>query len=357
MIELVYNNLTEELNTPKSLSANKDGKFFDHHFQSTTGDNLTELSGRICYDSCVMEKSRNSVDYHKHINEVKHTSVQGHFNQVVEIQTINNQINDFILWSCLDRPGVYVSLNPQNNNVRISSNLRSANEWSKFNNRIISPDIQNDLGAAIQSLFKQKCPLTLSHLNIQESNFIGKIVLPIWPEEKWLTFYINNVSRGLSHELVRHGYMTGISQRSTRYVDESESNWIYHPLEQKYKDYMPINEITEHENTSKQLYFNIQSKLEKCLIDNGIDKFSARKQSRGAARGHLGNALSTELIWSSSLSEIKEIIRQRASDGADAEIRLFGDQLYEIANKCYPEEFTDYKTKPSPDGIGYSISV
>jgi thymidylate synthase (FAD) len=49
-------------------------------------------------------------------------------------------------------------------------------------------------------------------------------------EHAQYSFFISGVSRGLTHELVRHRVGVAISQRSTRYVDESDSEWIRHPL-------------------------------------------------------------------------------------------------------------------------------
>ena len=43
------------------------------------------------------------------------------------------------------------------------------------------------------------------------------------------TFLVEGVSRNLSHELIRHHVGTAISQRSTRYCDESESVTVRHP--------------------------------------------------------------------------------------------------------------------------------
>jgi thymidylate synthase (FAD) len=53
-------------------------------------------------------------------------------------------------------------------------------------------------------------------------------------EHAQFTFFITGVSRGLTHELVRHRVGVAISQRSTRYVDEDESPWILHPLLEQY---------------------------------------------------------------------------------------------------------------------------
>ena len=65
--------------------------------------------------------------------------------------------------------------------------------------------------------------------------------------EKWLSLYIYG-SRGLTHELVRHGDFTSISQRSTRFVNESKSPWTLHPLIQMYtREASKVEQMIAHE--------------------------------------------------------------------------------------------------------------
>jgi thymidylate synthase (FAD) len=180
------------------------------------------------------------------------------------------------------------------------------------------------------------------------------------------TFFITGVSRGLSHELVRHAIGIGISQRSTRYVDESESPWIMHPLLAQYIDDMratpgldirpELHEIEESirltVRMAQETYRLIVERLVNYQIENGVDKFNARKQARGAARGFLGNALETELIWSANVRALRWVISQRASAAADAEIRALGMELLKIGQRELPQYFMDYLISDSPDGLG-----
>lgn len=362
-IQLVYrNDIPNELKIPKEVLP-ESGVPFGHHFQSTPQDNLIELAGRICYDSCKSEKTRSSADYHKHINEVGHGSVQEHCNLTFETE----YPLESVLIACVNRPGVWIDRNQNSAAIRITTNMRAIKEWPLWRSRLAQFG-SGFIGWDIQTKAKKYAPLTLADITSHNLSASIIAVKPIFPEEIWLSFYISEVSRGLSHEWVRHKYQTAISQRSTRYVDESESNWVWHPLILKYQkkienslhnwacyDKWVLETLSQNINAAQGYYETMVSVIERELVSEGVDKFTARKQARGAARGVLGNALSTEMIWSGSLAQIIRIIKQRATEAADAEIRLLANELYEIVQPLYPQYFVGCTTKPCPDGIGYSV--
>jgi thymidylate synthase ThyX len=99
----------------------------------------------------------------------------------------------------------------------------------------------------------------------------------------------------------------------------------------------------------------VRDTLEPWLIAKGVDKFTARKQARGAARGYLGNALQTEMVWTVNVRAFKGILKQRASAAADAEIRILANRLYECALPYWPAYLGHLKQRPCPDGLGYEL--
>jgi flavin-dependent thymidylate synthase len=364
-IKLVYrNDVPSELLIPKEVLP-ENGVPFSHHFQSTPQDNLIELAGRVCYDSCKSEKTRSSTDYHKHINDVNHGSVQEQCNLVFEI----NLPYDLIASVIINRPGVFL-YDRDFGTSTVVANIRAIKEWSVFNS-ITSKKEQHRLlahaiGDAIKYTAREICPLALSdwaklHRDSFDMSWCADLVLPSNSDEVWLSFHIDTVSRGLSHEWVRHKFQTAISQRSTRYVDESDSEWVWHPLLDNIPtDYMRDRSLTDYclkdvEILCKDTYNELVERSENYLIINGVDKFTARKQARGAARGVLGNSLATEMIWSGSLAQIIRIIKQRATEAADAEIRLLANELYEIVQPLYPQHFLNTEKKPCQDSIGYEV--
>jgi len=183
------------------------------------------------------------------------------------------------------------------------------------------------------------------------------------------TFFISRVSRGFSHEWVRHHVGCSPSQRSTRYVDESEGFWVPHPLlvkifEMEMDAYVAegatgtLAKIGSLEDEwqclieiSRRFYRHAVEKSEAYLKNRGVDALSARKQARGAARGALGNALETELCWTGNVEAIRHAIMQRASAAADAEARAVAIEILRIMRVELPA-FFGFNIESSPDGIG-----
>lgn len=175
-------------------------------------------------------------------------------------------------------------------------------------------------------------------------------------EHAQYTFFIGGVSRGLTHEHVRHRIGVAISQRSTRYVDESKSPWIEHPLFLEQTDVEDDTDLLGMWNDAKkqcqEVYDEIVTTLEQLMHKRGVDKLTARKQARGAARGILGNALETELVWSANVRALRHYIDMRASPAADAEIRAVAVAILRIMKEELPVYFGCYEIRASPDGIG-----
>lgn len=371
----------------------------EDQLQGTPAERLTELAGRVCYDSLGKGRPSFSVDgtegYHDHIKQVKHGSVQEHFNFTIEIPlgTSEHLLNDdlsvdnrSLLFGqcCCNRPGVMMfnAIHPRG--VRLTVNLRSVTEWLRWEQVLygrVNPTAMQFAGM-LHRLGHEIAP----HIVPDRPEYDGEIVSvagmaseivfdelqqasivePTTDHERWVSMYMTG-SRGLSHELVRHGDFTAISQRSTRYVDESKGDWIQHPLMAVYEnevrpvvrgveaaDYVFAEEHRTHAiRDCRKVYDETVRILEPWLIARGIDKTSARKQARGAARGYLGNALQTELIFSASVSQWKWMLNQRASVFADAEIReLFCKSLVELTKSRYSGRFEKWSIEASPDGIG-----
>lgn len=320
-----------------------------HQLLGSDLDNLVELSGRACYDSLGAEKSRNSQDYHQHIIDVNHGSVQEHATVTAKVCGLTEASYLDLLETLLNRPGVYYDID----NQTITANLRAIREWNCH-----GKEVRIAIGTQLKNLAKSVAPLVMSDWEERYSTWDIKLVPADTVNSVWLSYYIHNVSRGLTHELVRHKYQTAVSQRSTRYVDESHSELIEHPLIGLFKEkygYGDRRFEAETEQNARLAYQQTVVTLEPFLIASGVDKFTARKQARGAARGYLGNALSTELIFSASLAQWIRMLKQRATQHADAEIRLLFNEIYLDLKDRYPGQFNGCTTIDCPDGIGFEL--
>ena len=173
-------------------------------------------------------------------------------------------------------------------------------------------------------------------------------------EHAQFSFRIRGVSRALTHELVRHRVGVAISQRSTRYVDESEAYVVRHPAAAALSD-ATVAEAERAIRSARFAYQLIADDVEAGLLANGVDKATARKQARGAARLILPNGIETELIWSANIRTLRHVVEMRADDAADAEIRALGIALLGIMQVEAPAYFKGYEVVEAADGIGLVV--
>jgi len=373
--ELVWDG-TDEIRIPSRMGAPRKGQM-----QGSPAEQLTELSGRVCYDSLGSKRSRDSAEYIKHILQVGHYSIAEHYNATLLIEGRRPGFIDMLSFVMLNRPWVWVTpLSPTA--AKITLNIRVAMEfdrWSKTLSEMIPDYPINEamhLGAVIRSCFAELCPRLVStphtaavSMAIEQLDLTAtEIVEPETDAEKWITVYTYG-SRGYSHELVRHGDFSAMSQRSTRYCNESDSPWTLHPLIQQYlEESEPTEALIAGEGLkafigdAKGLYKMWVKKLMpfiKAKIDpeDLYAKTTARKQARGAARGLLGNALETELIFSASVMQWRHIFRMRAAAAADGEIRVAAcAALKACKSSRYGDRFSDLNLTEASDGTGFMLS-
>jgi len=362
--------------------------------QGSNEEKLCELAGRICYDS--LGGGRNSEAYWQHIREVGHLSVIEHarFTVAFDIRSLADAL------AFLNRKGVWVNIEENHlpahanepDTLRATVNLRTLLEWNKWTERIGGPYKSNGdrVGQALYSVVQPFVPLILPIDDprvVPQGNSMrlpARLVAPKDNEERYVSLYLSG-SRGFSHEQVRH--RMSMSQRSTRYVDENESPYVEHPNTVQLLDRLNRNEsrgqyekikgaLDKAKDTAREAYVLLAAQLESALFDQmvvqkGVDrieveadrklmvamcKSTARKQARGAARGYLGNALLTEMIYTASVAEWRGIIALRLHEAADAEIRvLYAEVLRELKRSQYAREFNDMNMIPSPDGLGWVL--
>ncbi|MFW5839712.1 MAG: FAD-dependent thymidylate synthase [Planctomycetota bacterium] len=321
-------------------------------------DNLVELAGRVCYDSLGGKRSRPSDSYHAHIIQVGHGSVWEHANLTFQTSPISLEMRGRIALACANRPGLFLRAgnDAQTRPLRLTANLRTIREWFDWPTPC---QVGTDLGSQLQTLAIDKAPLVCQQLSppAVQHDFGLELVAPETDDEIWISLHIADVSRGFSHELVRHGDWTAISQRSTRFVNEAKSPWCWHPLQEKflYGDGELTAQIEQVQEAARLAYDDVVGKIQRGLEQEGVDAFTARKQARGAARGLLGNALETQLIFSANLAQWKRMILMRASAAADAEIRRVFDEVYALLKKLYPNRMAGFATRSCPDKIGQEV--
>ena len=192
--------------TEQKLHVRPDDKACPHQLTGTEHDNLIEYAGRICYDSLGSEKTRSSVDYHQHINDVGHTSVQEH-----SWHTFKSYIGGFNPQGLLSmflmlggRKGVEISVFDEF--LLCSMNARCLNEFTQARCWLKKDFDKTKIHQMFLSQLAKRIPVSLRHhfdnidlsqLTINKNlQLINDESLP--PEHTFVSYVVSGVSRGLT---------------------------------------------------------------------------------------------------------------------------------------------------------------
>jgi thymidylate synthase (FAD) len=165
------------------------------------------------------------------------------------------------------------------------------------------------------------------------------------------SFYIKGISRACSHELVRHRHFS-YSQRSTRYVDESDCNFIVPDCIADDTEALKIFE--EAVLTCQEAYRRLFEVLGRKFA-HVEDRTLRRKMVRQAARSVLPNATETALVMTGNFRAWRHFIRLRASRYADPEIRRLAIVILRELQRIAPAVFGDFQIVPLPDGTEEAV--
>lgn len=161
------------------------------------------------------------------------------------------------------------------------------------------------------------------------SNILEKEHFSIF-EHASVTFYVDGVSRNLSHELIRHRHLS-FSELSQRYVNMSDANVVMPPA---YREVEP--DLPEKGKLRPDLVAEYNHNVS-LLEESGIKG----KKARQAARYGLPSAMETKFVVSGNLRAWRDILPKRLSQQADAEMQQFAKKVWEILSAEYPNTFAD----------------
>jgi len=151
------------------------------------------------------------------------------------------------------------------------------------------------------------------------------------------TFYVEGVSRALTHELVRSRFLV-FSQESQRYVRPDFQDIALPPLVMDPDHGDIMDEIIEAYMESLRVYEGILDKLK----ERGVPK----KQRQEVARAVLPNCTPTSMTLSGNHRAFRDFIKQRYHVAADAEIREFAGALLKELRDLAPNTYQDIPEKP-----------
>jgi len=137
------------------------------------------------------------------------------------------------------------------------------------------------------------------------------------------SFRISDVSRSLTHQLVRHR-LASFTQKSQRYVDERNFTFVEPPK-------------VEENPEAHKIYVNFMN-----IVRETYKKLRDLKIPKEDARFVLPNATTTEIVITANLREWRHIVELRGSEHAQWEIRRMTIEILKILKREAPTVFEDF---------------
>jgi thymidylate synthase (FAD) len=174
-----------------------------------------------------------------------------------------------------------------------------------------------------------------------------------------ISVFVEGISRGCSHEAVRHRAGWAYSQRSTRYVDEGECSVVLEPYmadlyERRQKDLESFDRtillrpdemilIDRYCNSLRNSVNEYRFAVDKLLglAPTDLKPRDKRKWARGKARQLLPIALETRMTVTANLRAWRHFLVARSSRYAEPEIRRLANAIYDQIMGYAPSVFED----------------
>lgn len=163
-------------------------------------------------------------------------------------------------------------------------------------------------------------------------------------EHAMLNFIFADVSRVVTHELVRHRTGTAISQESLRFV-RLDTLSAYVPLHIRESE----SGMEVFVRTFEELE-RIQRELAALYAIDDEKKFDVKKKLTSAFRRMAPIGVATTIGWSCNFRTLRHVIEMRTDPHAEEEIRFLFGKVYHLVKNRYPNLFADYE-ETDADGL------
>jgi thymidylate synthase (FAD) len=177
--------------------------------------------------------------------------------------------------------------------------------------------VRNDHEAYLQNILRQ------AHGSVLEHAMFG--------------FVLHNVSRVVTHELVRHRPGVAISQESLRFVRLADLPFWFPDWAQEDDELMKratalLGQMEEFQGWMAERFG---------LDEEGL-KFEEKKHKTSFMRRFAPDGVATGLLWSANIRTLRHTIEARTDLGAEEEIRLVFGQIADLMRAEAPALFSDY---------------
>lgn len=152
------------------------------------------------------------------------------------------------------------------------------------------------------------------------------------------TFVFQDVSRVMTHEVVRHRAGCAISQESLRYVRPRDIPFWFPDWAKE------DTELMHHAEGMLQLMeeFHQWMTLHFGLDDEEVP-FSVKKHRTSFMRRFLPDGIATAMTWTANVRTLRHVLEVRTAPGAEEEIRLVFDQVAKLMIQECPALFQDFQ--------------
>lgn len=147
-------------------------------------------------------------------------------------------------------------------------------------------------------------------------------------EHASVTFYIEGISRNLTHELIRHRHFS-FSELSQRFCDMTDARVVVPPA------------LREDEGRSDTSLSDVVSNEYNDVVEHLHHEGFTRKQCREAARFYLPSGMETKIVLTGNHRAFREFMSKRNSPHADAEIQLLAKELLRQLKEIAPHTYQD----------------
>jgi len=171
-------------------------------------------------------------------------------------------------------------------------------------------------------------------------------------EHSSATFYLTDISRSVTHELIRHRHFS-FSQLSQRYLPASGPEVVEPDAIAADPELHALFQAAVAQ--SAQAYQDLLAGLEE-RASQAADGTLARKQARQAARSVLPKATTTAIVITGNYRAWRHFIGMRATEAADVEIRSLAVAVLRELQDLAPNVFADFRISGLPDGTAVAAS-
>jgi thymidylate synthase (FAD) len=151
------------------------------------------------------------------------------------------------------------------------------------------------------------------------------------------SFVLHNVSRVLTHELVRHRPGVAISQESMRYVRLRDIPFWFPEWAREDAELMKRAAALLDQMEEFQEWMTGHFRLD----EDGVP-FKEKKHKTSFMRRFAPEGVATGLVWTANVRTLRHTIEARTAEGAEEEIRLIFHKIGELMRAEAPALFSDY---------------